>query len=326
MDSTDVRIFCEMAFTDLNYEEFEERHPSAADLGKKLGLDKKTVSVRIHRMEESGFIKYYQATPNLALFGMRVVSLFRFEALNLSTKNAIVNHLHEVPRLVESSDYLGPFLTASIVGSTREDAGSGADHLASRYELGTVVLGSRAIREPISRVDDLDWQIIRGIRYDARSSDRDLADALSVTERMVGYRISKLLRSGVVHTKAVIDPRKQAGLVFYELELTIDPQRRSAISGWLRVRHADRLWHLGSPTANVILASLFCFSIAEPEESVIEALKLEGVKQCLLFILKEVIEPKPAPKPAEKEALAPPPPAPAAPCRPAGTAGAVGPE
>jgi DNA-binding Lrp family transcriptional regulator len=120
-----VRIFCEMAFVDPSYEEFEERHPSAADLGKKLGLDTKTVRVRVNRMEESGFIKYYQATPNLALFGMRVVSLFRFEALNLPTKNAIVNHLHGVPRLVEASDYLGPFLTGSMAGSTERRQGTG---------------------------------------------------------------------------------------------------------------------------------------------------------------------------------------------------------
>src|SRR2546428_1149253 len=120
-----------MASADPSYEEFEERQPSEADLGKKLGLDKKTVSVRVKRMGESGFIKYYQAMPNLALFGMRVISLFRFEALNLSTKNAIVSHLHEVPGLVESSDYLGPFLTGSIAGSTREEARKGADYLAS---------------------------------------------------------------------------------------------------------------------------------------------------------------------------------------------------
>ena len=292
MDSTDVRIFCEMAFMDPTYEEFEERHPSAAELGKKLGLDKKTVRVRVNRMEESGFIKYYQATPNLALFGIRVISLFRFEALNLSTKNAIVNHLHEVPRLVESSDYLGPFLTGSIAGSTREEARKGADYLASRYELGTVVLGSRTIKEPLSRIDNLDWQIIKGLRYDARSRDRDLAEALSVTERMAGYRVSKLLRSGAIRTKAVIDPQRQAGVVFYELELAIDPQTRGAISRWLREKHGDKLWNLTSPMADVILASLFCFTLAEPEESVIEALKLEGVKRCLVFILKEVIEPK----------------------------------
>ena len=292
MDSTDVRIFCELAFAEPTYKEFEERHPSAADLGKKLGLDKKTVSVRVNHMEESGFIKYYQAMPNLALFGMFVVSLFRFEALNLSTKKAVVSHLHEVPRLVESSDYIGPSLTGSMAGATREDARSGADYLASRYELGTIALGSRTIKEPVSRIDSLDWQIIKGLRYDARSSDRDLAEALSVTERMVGYRVSKLLRSGAIRTKAVIDPRRQAGLVFYELELAVDPQKRGATSTWLRERHGNKLWNLIIPMADVILASLFCFTIAEPEESAIEALEVEGVKRCQLFILKEVIEPK----------------------------------
>ncbi len=281
-----------MAFTDSGYEEFEKRHPSAADLGKKLGLDKKTVRTRVNRMEESGFIKYYQAMPNLGLFGMRVVSLFRFEALNLSTKNAIVNRLHEVPRLVEASDYLGPFLTGSIAGATREETRNGADYLASRYELGTVTLGSRTIEPPVSQLDNLDWQVIKGLRYDAKSSDRDLAEAMSVTERMVGYRISKMLRSGAIRTKAVIDPRKQAGLVFYQLELAIDPQRRGAISESLREACRDTLWNLSSPTADMILAGLFGFTIAEPEESAVEALRLEGVRRCMLFILKEVIEPK----------------------------------
>ncbi len=292
MDSTDVRIFCEMAFAEGSYEDFEQRHPSAAGLGMKLGLDKKTVRVRVNRMEESGFIKYYQAMPNLALFGMHSITIFRFGALNLSTKKAVINHLHEVPRLVESSDYLGPSLTGTIAGVTRDEARGGADYLASRYELGTVVLGSRTIKEPVSRVDNLDWKIIKRLRYDARTSDRDLAEALSVTERMAGYRISKLLRSGAVRTRAVIDPQRQAGLVFYELELTIDPQRRGAISRWLGAKHGDKLWNLSSPAADMILASLFDFTLAEPEESAVEAQKVEGVKRCQLFILKEVIEPK----------------------------------
>lgn len=285
-----------MAFSDnygLGYEKYDYRHPSATDLGRKMSLDKKTVSARVNKMEESGFIKYYQATPNLALFGMHVVNHFRFETLNLSTKNAVVNHLHEVPGLVESSDYLGPYLTASLAGATREEARSGADYLSSRYELGSSVLGTRAIKEPpVSRIDNLDWQIIKGLRYDARSSDKELAETLSVTERMVGYRISKLLRSGAISTKAVIDPRKQAGLVFYELELSIDPQRRGAISSWLREKHAETLWNITSPTADIIITNLFAFTIAEPEESSIDALKIEGVKLSKLFILKEVIEPK----------------------------------
>ena len=92
---------------------------------------------------------------------------------------------------------------------------------------------------------------------------------------MVGYRVSKLLRSGAIRTKAVIDPQKQAGLLFYELELTITPERRGAISRLLEERHGDKLWNLNSPTAEMILASLFSFTISEPEESAVEALGLE---------------------------------------------------
>jgi DNA-binding Lrp family transcriptional regulator len=292
LDSTDIRIFCEMAFREQSYERFGERRPSAAGIGKKLRMDEKTVRARIHRMDESGFIKYYQATPNLAFFGMHTVSAFRFEALNLSTKYAVINHLHEVPRLVESSDFLGPFLKGSIAGATPEKAKREADGLAAQYELGTVQLASRVVRQPSSRLDKLDWQIISELRYDARLNDKDLAESLSVTQRMVGYRVSKLLESDAINIRAVIDPQRQAGLVFYELELLVDIQNQGNVSSWLKENHEDGLWSLSSPIPGVILASLFCFSIAQPEESVIQVLKQQGVKRCLLFILKEVIEPK----------------------------------
>lgn len=44
--------------------------------------------------------------------------------------------------------------------------------------------------------------------------------------------------------------------------------------------------------ADMILANLFGFTMAEPEKSVVEALKLEGVRRCQLFVLKELNEPK----------------------------------
>ena len=292
MDSTDVRIFCEMAFLERDYSEFSERRPSAARMARKLGLDEKTVRVRVNKMEDSGFVKYYQATPNLALFGMRHVSLFRFEALNLATKSAIIGRLDEVPRLVESIDYLGPFITATIAGATSGEARAEAERLAAHYELSTAELGDRLLSAPAYRLDNLDWRIVKELRYDARSGDKELADSLSVTQRMVGYRVSKLLASGAVRTRAVIDPKRQAGLVFYEMELHVEPERQTVVSRWLKERYAQQLWNLGSQAPGVLLASLFSFTLAEPEESVIEVLPLEGVKRCILFILKEVIEPK----------------------------------
>lgn len=292
MDSTDVRIFCEMAFLEQSYAEFKERHPSAAKMGKKLGLDEKTVRLRVGRLEDSGFIKYYQASPHLGFFGMKCVSLFRFEALNLATKHALVGKLHDVPRLVESSDYLGPFIAGSVAGATPEEAEGQAEELATRYELSIEPLGTRAVGLAPSRLDRLDWQIVRELRYDAKSGDVDLADRLSVTQRMVGYRVSKLLGSGAIRIRAVINPQRQAGLVFYELELHVEAERQNALSRWLKENNGDRLWNLASPAPGILLASLFGFTLAEPEESMIRAQAQLGVRRCLLFILKEVMEPQ----------------------------------
>lgn len=124
------------------------------------------------------------------------------------------------------------------------------------------------------------------------STDREIADALSVTQRMVAYRVRRLLVSGAVQTRAVIDPKRQAGLVFYELELLVDPKKKSALTSWLRERHGEALWNLKTPAPDVILVSLFCFTLADPEDSVIETLAQDGVKRCFLFILKEIMEPR----------------------------------
>jgi len=292
MDSADVRIFCEIAFRSPIYDGYNVRRRGASEIGRKLGLDEKTVRSRIEQMERSGFIKYYQATPDLTLFGMRDVGIFRFGTYNLATKFALIDKMQDVPRLIESTDYIGLFSTASIAGASPEEVRREADGLTRLFELSTVRLGDWKIKSSSARLDRLDWQIIKGLRYDARTSDKDLAEKLSVTVRVVGYRTARLLESGAVNVKAVINPQKQEGLIFYELEVFSKGQGQREISMWLRQHFGEKLWNLVNPAEGVILASLFCFSMAEPEESVMTVLRQDGVARCRLYILKEVIEPK----------------------------------
>lgn len=292
MDAKDVRIFCEMAFRDLSYKAFADGHVSPVEVGRKLGLDGKTVRVRVRKMEESGFIKYYQAMPNFALFGLRSMGSFRFEALNLTTKFSVLQSIHEVQGLVEASDYLGPFLSATIAGETSEEVQKVADGLSMRYELSQKSLGSRAVREPLSKLDGLDWQTIQKLRYEAKSTTKDIAYALSATPRMVSYRITKLLNSGAVTIRAVIDAQKQEGLIFYELEIGVNEESRATVVRQLKDRFGEGLWSMNNAVPGVILASFFCFTLGEPERSAIDTLKIEGVRRCSLYVLKEVLEPR----------------------------------
>ncbi|WP_148681471.1 winged helix-turn-helix transcriptional regulator [Candidatus Nitrososphaera gargensis] len=64
MDIFDIRIFCEMGFKYHPPGGLPDRRPSIGSIAKYLDIDASTVKARIKRLEQDGFIKYYQAVPN----------------------------------------------------------------------------------------------------------------------------------------------------------------------------------------------------------------------------------------------------------------------
>ncbi len=292
MDAKDVRIFCEMAFKNPKFNAFRDRHISPSGIGRSIGLDEKTVRVRVRKMEDEGFIKYYQAVPSLALFGLRTVGSYRFEALNLQTKQRVAEHIQYVPYVVEAFDYIGPHISINIAGTSNEEVQTVADSIAARYELSQMRLGDQDVTRAIMVPDKLDWQIMRNLRYNARTATKDVAKALSITPRMVEYRIRKLLSSGAMLIRAMIDPGKQQGLIFYELEVTVQEEKESSLAKQLEKLHGEKLWLMRESRRGILLANLFGFNLGEPEEAALNSLKMEGVSSCSLYILKEVIEPQ----------------------------------
>jgi len=293
LDATDVRIFCEMAFKGLDYDSFTDRRVSPLAIGRKLGLDEKTVRVRVKKMEDEGFIKYYQALPSLSLFGLGSVISYRFEALNLSTKHRVVKDIQQSPYVVEAIDYLGQFVSVSITGRSSQEIEAAAGGLANRFELNKEILGSSNTKKPPSVPEKLDWQIIQTLRYDAQCGVKHISELLSITPRMVEYRISKLLDSGLLLIRAIINNQKQQGLIFYELEISVDERKQFQVVKLLSDRYGEKLWSIRTlASGSVLLSNFFGFTLAEPEEAAEFASRLEGVRSCSLFILKETIEPE----------------------------------
>ncbi len=292
MDVKDVRIFCEIAFRDLSYNATTQRHVSPTEIGGKLGLSEKTVRARITNMEEDGFIKYYQALPSLSLFGLGFITLYRFEALNIATKKKLMWAAHEIPKIVEAVDYIGPTVSIDIAGQAPEEIQTVADNIAGRFELKKFKLGTRTVRDSGFRMDRLDWQLVQKLRYDARMTTADLAKDLGVTPRMAEYRLDKMLDSGALLIRAVIDTQKQAGLIFYEMELSVDEKKRGEVIERLKQLNGEKLYSVSSPSSGLVLASMFGFNLGEPEDSASASSEIEGVKYCQLLILKEFVEPR----------------------------------
>jgi DNA-binding Lrp family transcriptional regulator len=291
VDGKDVRIFCEMAFGNASFSTVKNRHVSPSAIGRKVGLDEKTVRLRIRRMEDEGFIKHYQVVPSMRLFGLGTTGLFRFESLNLATKKRVVDYSHEVPFVLETFDYLGTTVSIRFAGRSDDEVERSADSIASRFELGRWALHKLNVRPCGHRMDRTDWQIVKELRYSARRSTTDLAKALDITPRMTEYRLGRLLESGAMLVGASIDPRKQTGLVFFELELTIAEGNGARVERSLGERYGENLWSTTS-SGRTMLANMFGFSLGEPEEAALSASKVEGVRSCTLYILKEAIEPR----------------------------------
>jgi len=291
MDAEDVRIFCELAFQNLGSSTFARKPPSPAEIGKKLSLDEKTVRLRVKKMDEAGFIKYYQATPELALFGLKRLALYRFEAMNVPTKHGVLQHVQGLPGVVQVIDYLGPTVSISVAGASLDKVLQLGDEIAGRFELKKTTLGEGAIEDPGPKLDRIDWKIMQRLRYDARSAHKDVAEALAITSRMAEYRTRKLLDSGTVRVRAVINPQRQEGLVFYEVEVTMEAAKRPSVLSAVQQRHKERMWSLQEPAPGTLLLNLFAFTLAEPEAVAMSLLSVPGVRYCSLLILKEILEP-----------------------------------
>ncbi len=293
MDAKDVRIFCEMAFKYLEYNAFAERHVSAYEIGKKLGLGEKTVRLRVKKMEEDGFIKYYEAIPNLALFGLKSMGMYSFQTDDIPSKYEAVKYIQQSPWVVEAFDIVGPAFSATLAGQSQEEVQKVADEITARLRLKMAVkIGDRIARPPLSSPNKLDWRIIQKLRYDAVCPTKDIADALSITPRMAEYRITRMLESGTFFIRAMINAQQQHGLIFYSVLLFVDEGRKSTLVKELRDFYGEKVWTIFTPMSGVVLVNLFGFSPGEPEEAVMRALKLEGVKQASFTIFKELIEPQ----------------------------------
>ena len=313
MDAQDVLIFCEMAFKYTDFNAPLERRISPSEIGKKLGLDEKTVRLRVKKMEEDGFVKYYQVVPNLALFNLQS-RMYGFQARDISSKHQAIESLQVTPRVVEIIDTLGEGFSVTLAGPSSDEVDRLALETKNRLHLGRAfkAVDWPAVT-PMMTPSRLDWQIVQACRYDALCSATDIAEKLSITPRMVEYRMNKLLESRACFIKAMIDVQSQKGIIFYNMALFVD-ETAQTLPNALKDLHGDKLWALVPsrpfssiflklglkerlfsvlmPHGGCVFANFFADTPGESEKALMKTLKLKGVKRAYMSITKEWIEPR----------------------------------
>jgi DNA-binding Lrp family transcriptional regulator len=291
MDAHDVRIFCALAVSGPPEAIPPSHPPGLRRIARGLGLDEKTVRVRLRRLEEEGFIKYYQAAPDLALLGISAEVTCRFDAVNVVTKLEALRFAQAEDGMVEALDFLGSSFVITGAGTTADEAIDLHKRIAHRFELDRFEQGRRTLPPSGARLLPLDWKIVERMRYDARAPIDEVAGALGITSRMVRYRLGKIRASGAVTIRPMIDARRQRGVILYRLVVTTDSGPREEVLARLRRRLGDSIWAARLTVAGPVLIDMFGVNLADPEESVVAALGVKGVQACAALTLKEILEP-----------------------------------
>lgn len=108
---------------------------------------------------------------------------------------------------------------------------------------------------------------------------------------MTDYSIGKLFDLQALSTRAIINAKDPKGIIFYSLNLNLDPTGQEATDRRLREVYRERLWWSFTPPGPTIILFLFATSIGQAEDDLLQALSRSEVHDGSLTIFKGWVEP-----------------------------------
>jgi DNA-binding Lrp family transcriptional regulator len=278
MDSLDVKIFLAMGNRNYMIQGGQNRQLNLRHIAKELGVDPDTVRARIKKMENSGFIKYYQIFPNYSIFGLHCLAL----GLPFSEPSAKKETLKKL-KLVEDVAWIDERLNSlRILLIYRRIENELERKLALIKELTGIkpTMKNNLEMLPVRiELGLIDWLIIRSFRYNARKPTKQVAKELGLTTRGINYRLQRLIKRNAFFIVPVIS-LENAFCSFFTFFLD-QKSRAEAVDAITRVVGGRCMSRLVGPEGNVAFCVL-TKSINESEEDYLKLKAVPGVQKVVL--------------------------------------------
>jgi DNA-binding Lrp family transcriptional regulator len=271
----------------------KSRRPSPSEIGRKLGVDEKTVRLRTRKMESVGFIQYYQGIPNPALFGRALLFTYGFKAPGVLGKQSAIRLLKDADGIIDIADFLGEMCGPTLAASSEEDAEREIQRIGKQVGFpGMKFMPPRPFPPARASPDKIDWGIIKALRYDALRRTEQVAKELGITYRMTEYRISKLLDSQSLFIRAILNSKDSKGIVFYSLMLELEKDGNDAqLKQKIINAFSERTWWSLAPPGPMMVLNLFATSIGETEDTLMDVSSRPGIRTASVVIFKGWVEP-----------------------------------
>lgn len=216
---------------------------TSSRIGKMVGLSWDVVNYRIKKLEERDIIKNYTITVNIYKVGKRLFKIYlRFTHISFGSYNHILEYLRKENKvkwiaetegifdmiigiaaesIFEFEDIKNYFLSKfGNVIATKEITYMisyktyGKDYLLPKLKSKQIL--SVMANEENESIDDIDKKIINTLGVSSKDSIVDIAKKVSLTPKIVRYRMSNLEKKGIIIKYGIAIDKEKIGYLYFK--------------------------------------------------------------------------------------------------------------
>ena len=290
MDQLDFKIFKSIGYRPFgpNVGDLSRLNPWV--IAKKVGADGSTVKLRLNNMKKSGFIKYFQIYPNYRLLGIND-SAYSFQLDDVLEKKEIIEKCSFVDGVTEIHNFIGSLICIDFTYQDSRDERRRLELFRNLTRCDSPQkFYDRLMPEVNIKLTNMDWQIIKALRYDAFKSLSKVAKELGFTAKTVRKRFDRMAQNNAIIIVPLINPAEIPDTVTHVMLLFPSlSEREEVVRKALEIFEGSCFMVFTSSQGNSMLC-LAARTLAETEENLIRARKIQGMLDVKLLVLREIRE------------------------------------
>ena len=192
-------------------------------VARRLGVDKDTVSNRLKKLRETGFIRGWVAFANPSLFGVKETRL-RFDVPAHTPKDDLVRKLRLIPGVGVIANLYGDSMQVGVLYETEESLRKSTELISRISSAEDMIRFDNVFPECTIKLSETDRDIIRCIRKNPRKSYKLVSKELGLSSRTVKRRLERLIDGKAISAVMAVDLNSVDGTMVSLLAFYANPE------------------------------------------------------------------------------------------------------
>ncbi len=290
MDQLDFKIFKSLGYRPYGPTSGDLSRLNPWVIGKKVGADGNTVKLRLNKMKRSGFVRYFQIYPNFRLLGVNDVA-YLFDLPDVLDKHEIIEKCSLVDGVTEIHNFIG---TQVCIDFSYQHASEENRRLELFRQLTRCPSPERfyeRVMPPVEiELSNVDWRIIKALRYDAMKPLSKVASELGLTTKTVRRRFDRMTQNNAVIIVPLVNPSEIADTITHVLLLYPSSDRRNQVLAKAMQEFDDSCFLSYTSSPDNAMLCLAARTLADTEDNLLRAKRIGGMDDARLLVLREMRE------------------------------------